>query len=179
MTLNIVAIDGAVRYSYALCRDRLAGIGAIIAVGTNGQSVHHICRCTKKYMRVKRVEVEVAVALLSSPLQSICIFDGLPSTFYNEFNGPICRHDVFVVKAPVRQCTQIGPYSVCYDGEMSEKGVKVEDVVIPYRVIITLNELAHNMANEHILGVWHMATSRCIMPAGVHPAMFDSDVSIY
>jgi len=181
MTLNIVAIDGAVRYTYALCKNRQVGIGAILAIGTNGQYVHYVCHsCTKKHMRAKRVEAEVAVALLSNPLQSLCIFDGLPSAFYFEFDRPICKYDVFVVKAPVRQCVQYGAYSICSEGaELNEKGINIEGVTIPYRVVVILNELAHNMANEHILGVWDIATSRCVLPAGVHPAMFGSDVSIY
>jgi len=180
MTLKLVAIDGAVRYSHVWCGGRLISAGAIMAVATSGDYVHYICHsCTKKHMRAKRVEAEVSVALLSSASQSICVFDGLPSTFYSEFERPICRYDVFVVKAPVRRCAQYGPYSICFDGETFEAGVKIEDVTIPYRVIVALNQLAHEMANEHILGLWHMATSRCVVPTGAHPSMVDSDVSIY
>jgi len=180
MTLKLVAIDSAVRYTYALCRSRLRGVGAIMAVATNGQYTHYICySCTKRHMRNKRVEAEVAVALLSSPSQSVCVFDGLPATFYSEFDRPICKYDVFVVKAPLKECRQVGPYSVCFDGEANERGIKVEGVVIPYRTIVALNALAHEMSNEHILGVWSMAISRCILPAGVHPSMFGSDYSIY
>jgi len=180
MTLKLLAIDSAVRYAYAWCKGRLRGVGAIMAVATNGLYTHYVCHsCTKRHMRNKRVEAEVAAALLSSPSQAICIFDGLPSTFYGEFERPICRYDIFVVKAPVKQCMQYGPYSICFDGEAGNKGVKVEDVVIPYRVIVALNQLAHEMANEHILGVWHMAVSRCVIPTGAHPSMLDHDVSIY
>jgi len=181
MTFNIIAIDSAVRYAYAWCRGRRTSVGAILAfaVGSRTESVHYVCRsCTKRHMRAKRVEAEVAVALLSKP-RSVCIFDGMPSSFYNEFEAPICDYDIFVVKAPVKGCTQVGVYSICYEGAMSERGVKIEDVTIPYRLIITLNAFAHNMANEHMIGLWHMATSGCILPAGAHPAMFDSDVSIY
>jgi len=181
MTLNIIAIDSAVRYAYAWCRGRRTSVGAILAfaVGTRMESIHYVCHgCTKRHMRSKRIEAEVAVALLSKQ-RSACIFDGMPSSFYNEFEPPICDYDIFVVKAPIRGCAQIGAYSICYDGEVTERGIKIEDVVVPYRLITTLNELAHNVANDYMIGLWQMATSGCVLPTGVHPAMFENDLSIY
>lgn len=177
--MRLVAIDSAVRYNYFLCRGKETSIGVIVAVGAPlGKPISEVCRkCTKQYIRKKRVELELRAAL-SSPPRSICIFDGLPQSFYAEFEPPICYRDVFVVKAPVRGCIRYGVYSICHDGDVKGNAIVVDGVHITFEKIVALNALAHTLANKYANGIWYNETYGCLSAVGTHPH-YDEYTSLY
>jgi len=106
------------------------------------------------------------------------VFDGLPNTFYSEFEMPICYADIFVVKAPVRGCIRYGVYSICYDGDVKDGAILVDGATIPIRKIIVLNALAHSLANRYADGIWRNETYGCLSAAGTHPH-YDEYTSLY
>jgi len=176
--MRVIAIDSAVRFNYFLCRGAETSIGVVVAVNTSQRPIYEVCKkCTKQYIRKKRVELEIRAALLSRP-KSVCIFDGLPSTFYAEFDAPICYKDVFLVKAPIRGCARYGIYSICYDGDIKDGAILVDGTAITFEKIVTLNAFAHTLANRFADGIWLNETFGCLSAIGTHPR-YDENVNLY
>jgi len=174
----IVAIDSAVRFDYLLCGGRPESRAAILAVSTNLRMLPFTCNnCSEEYLTRKRVEYELAVALQSH--DNVCVFDGLANSFYRHLEElgltpPICRADIFLIKRPkkIEGCRNFGVYTICYDGEINEKGVLVDGEVISFNEIVALNALAHSIANRKIEGLWKRVTHGCIKATGTHPSLY-------
>jgi len=176
--MKVVAIDSAVRFNYLLCNERPESRAAVLAVSTDLKMMPFKCAgCNEEFVARKRIEYELAIALQSQ--DSVCIFDGLSSGFYRQLEAigltpPICKADIFVIKRPkkIEGCVNFGVYTICYDGDVNNKGVLVDDELLTFGEIVTLNALAHSLANTKIEGLWKKLTRGCIGAKGTHPSLY-------